>query len=182
MKNLILQPGEEVAVVFRQALATLCLPVLIAIVLIILPFWYALRYALFQSYSGFLAVWVAIVCVLFLRRYYLWRREKYIVTTVRFVKAAHEGVFKHVVSETMLDRILNISYRTTGPWSMMAGFGDVDIQVVGRIEPIVAKSVHKPALVKEFLWRLHEAATQGKRAVSAEYLAEEFVKPNQPVR
>lgn len=108
----------------------------------------------------------------------LWRREKYIVTTRRLVKTVHESVFRQVVTETTLDRILNISFRTTGPWSMLARFGDIDVQVVGRMEPIVVKSVRTPAQTKEFLWRLHERATANSPHAVASH-ARSYVGPNQ---
>ena len=106
-------------------------------------------------------------------------RSKYIITTERLVKTVHESMFRQVVSETSLDRILNISFRSTGPWSVVAGFGDIDVQVVGRLEPIVVRSVNRPAVVKEFIWRLHEQAVKSTGKEHAKL--NEYAKPNQPI-
>jgi hypothetical protein len=159
MRSLILQAEEEVVAVFRQSRAVLVLPAVASAAAILLPVWYAVRYELLSALAFWLLLWSLVVLVWFVGRVYLWHRETYTITTRRLVKSVHEKVFQQVVSETALDRILNVSYRTTGAWSVVGKFGNVDVQVVGRLEPIVVKAVHDPAVMKEFLWRLHEQAT-----------------------
>lgn len=164
MRSLILQADEEVVAVFRQSLAVLALPGLASVVAVLVPLWYALRYELLSALAFWLFLWTLLVCLWFVSKVYLWQRETYTVTTKRLIKSVHEKVFHQVVSETALGRILNVSYRTTGAWSVVAKFGSVDIQVVGRLEPIVIKAVRDPAVMKEFIWRIHErAAESGER-------------------
>lgn len=178
MRSIILQPGEEVVTVFRQSPAILAFPALLVMVVLILPFWYASKYALIGRLGIMLFVWTAVVFFWFVEKLVLWRREKYIVTTSRFVKTSHLSVFKQEVTETALDRILNVSFRTTGLWSMVAGFGSIDLQVVGRMEPIVVKSIYRPGEVKEFLWRLHEQSLAGRASAHG---MQEYGLPNQRV-
>lgn len=178
MRSIILQPGEEIVTVFRQSPAILLFPTLVAAVVLILPFWYASTYALVGRLGIWLFIWTMIVSIWFIEKLVLWRREKYIVTTARFVKTSHQSVFKQEVTETALDRILNVSFRTTGPWSMIAGFGNIDLQVVGRMEPIIVKSVYRPGEVKEFLWRLHEQSLAGRTSAHG---MQEYGLPNQRV-
>lgn len=178
MRSIILQPDEEVVTVFRQSPAILTFPALVATVLLFVPFWYATKYSLVGSLKFWLFIWALLVFGWFLEKLVLWHREKYIVTTTRFVKTSHQNVFKQEVSETALDRILNVSFRTTGPWSMITGFGDIDLQVVGRVDPIIVKSVQRPAVVKEFLWRLHEQSLADRPTA---HNMQEYGMPNQRV-
>ncbi len=177
MQAIILNSGEEVVLQFRRSIAVLAGPLVLTFVLIVLPVWYVNHYALSGYVGTFLFWWCVLVVAWFVRRFFLWHRERYIVTTHRFVKTGHDSVFRQTVSETALDRMLNISLRTTGVWSVLAGFGDIDLQVVGRLEPIIIRSVQRPGVVKEFLWRLHEKT--GKTAGGS--AGEEYVKPNQPI-
>lgn len=164
---------------FRSSPAVLARYILVSVVLLLLVLWYVFKYQLLAIYWPWILVVTGIVALWCLQKYYLWHREKYIITTERLVKTIHESMFKQVVSETSLDRILNISFRSTGAWSVVAGFGDIDVQVVGRLEPIIVRSVNRPAVVKEFIWRLHEQAV---RATGKEHAKlNEYAKPNQPI-
>ncbi len=178
MRSIILQPDEEVVTIFRQSPAVLAFPALVAVVLLLLPFWYVIKYSLVSSLQFWLFIWVLLILSWFLEKVILWHREKYIVTTTRFVKTSHQNIFKQEVSETALDRILNVSFRTTGPWSMLTGYGDIDLQVVGRVDPIIVKSVQRPAVVKEFLWRLHEQSLADRPTA---HNMQEYGMPNQRV-
>jgi hypothetical protein len=90
----------------------------------------------------------------------LWYLDVYRVTTARFIKSTYRTIFHQQVSETSLERILNISFKTTGPWSVVMNYGDVELQVVGKMEPIVVKNVKNPGLIKEYLLRLHEQTSK----------------------
>lgn len=99
---------------------------------------------------------------------------------------SHEGLFKKLVIETPLDRILNVSYKTTGFFSSIFSFGDVEVQVVGLIEPIVLKQVRYPAKLKDRLWKAHEDSLKGPHRFDAESIPEiqqqiGYTKKNQKV-
>lgn len=163
MHNLILQEGEEIILRFRRSSAVLVPSAVLVLALLGAPIWYGVRYSVLDAIFRLYPLWAAVVGLWFLHRCFLWLREVYTVSTHRFVKVSHESVFQRVVTETALDRILNVSLRTTGPWSMLAGFGDIHLQVVGRVDPLVVRSVAHPAEVKEFLWRLHEQSLAHSR-------------------
>jgi hypothetical protein len=69
-------------------------------------------------------------------------------------------LFKKTFVETPLDRILNVSYKTTGFWSSILGFGNVEVQVVGLIEPIIFQNVSRPGPLKDYIWKAHERAAK----------------------
>ena len=179
MRSIILKPEEKVVMLFRSSPAVLFRYALLTFVVLLLVLWYTLKYQLFAVYGVWAFLLICLTILWFFQKYYLWHREKYIITTERLVKTVHESMFRQVVSETSLDRILNISFRSTGPWSVVAGFGDIDVQVVGRLEPIVVRSVNRPAVVKEFIWRLHEQAVKSTGKEHAKL--NEYAKPNQPI-
>lgn len=181
MRSLILQPNEEIAVVFRQTPLVLWWQTAILLGAIGVPSWYVLHYELVAPAHTLLGIWVLIVVVWWVRHIYLWSVERYIVTTKRFVKVSHESVFRHVVTETALDRILNISFRTTGMLSVMGRFGDIELQVVGLLNPIVVENIADPTAIKEFLWRLHEkaVAARGVHQPGGPQFTVDYTKPNQ---
>lgn len=181
MRSLILQPDEEIAVVFRQTPLVLWWHTTALLCAIIVPSWYALHYELVAPARTVLGVWILIAGIWWARHIYLWSVERYIVTTKRFVKVAHESVFRHVVTETALDRILNISFRTTGMLSVLGRFGDIELQVVGLLNPIVVENIADPTAIKEFLWRLHEkaVAARGVHKPGGPQYTVDYTKPNQ---
>lgn len=183
MRSLILQPNEEIAVVFRQTPLALWWQTLVLFCAIVVPSWYVLHFELMAAARTVLSLWLLVACVWWARHTYLWSVQRYIVTTKRFVKVAHESVFRHVVTETALDRILNISSRTTGVLSVIGRFGNIELQVVGLLNPIVVENIADPTAVKEFLWRLHEKALTTKSATSGSLHGPQstvdYAKPNQ---
>lgn len=178
MHTLLLQPGEEVILRFRRSRAVLVPACLLVLVLLGLPLWYGLQYTVLAAVLRLYPWWCVLVLGWFAHGFFLWFREVYTVSTHRFVKVAHEGIFQRIITETALDRILNVSWRTTGPWSMLASFGDIHLQVVGRVEPLVVRSVANPAEVKEFLWRLHEDALARAHALHG---MQQYSTPQQKV-
>lgn len=181
MRSLILQSNEEIAVVFRQTPLVLWWQTAALLCAVIVPGWYVVHYELVAVARSALSVWVFVACLWWARYVYLWSVERYIVTTKRFIKVAHESVFRHIVTETALDRILNISFRTTGMLSVLGRFGNIELQVVGLLNPIVVENIADPTAVKEFLWRLHEkaVATKGASGAHGPQYSVDYTKPNQ---
>ncbi len=176
MKSLILQSGENVVSVFRQSKAVLFFPFLIAIFAIIIPAWFLWSQGALSTLFEIYILWCVGAALWVCNRIFLWYRETYTITTLRLVKSTHEHVFRQVVSESNLTSILNISFETSGPWSVVAGFGNVEVQVAGRLDPIRLIAIAQPGVVKEFLWRLH----QNSVARSGLGHTPVFTKPNQP--
>jgi hypothetical protein len=151
-----------------------------------IPWYFALKYELFVRYRSLLLLWTLIVFIYALREYILWTRRKYIITTNRLIRISHEGLFKKLVMETPLERILNVSYKTTGLWSSLMKYGDVEVQVVGLMEPIILDNIKRPQSVKDYLWHLHQSKTKNKNEYTNEQIAHiqeraGYTKPNQKV-
>ncbi len=81
---------------------------------------------------------------------------RYVVTSHRLIKISRHGWFKLLVVETTLDRILNVSYKTTGMLSSLFQYGHVEVQAVGLMEPIILDYIAEPAQIKDYLWDAHQ--------------------------
>jgi membrane protein YdbS with pleckstrin-like domain len=156
----------------------------IAVLLIVL--YPILFYGLWDEYGRIIIVVLVVLLALILRQAFIWRLNRYIITNERLIKIAHTGVFKRLVIETPLERILNVSFKTTGFLSSLFRFGDVEVQVVGLMEPVVLKNISQPGHVKDYLWKLHLARASGPphlEGTRTEKLQEEigYTKHNQRI-
>lgn len=150
-----LRPEEQLLRVYHQSAHVLLNPISLSLAAIVVPLIPLVRYGLFREYLGLVLLYIIIVLGVLIRKIIIWKFNKYIITNQRLIKTSHEGLFKRLVVETPLDRILNVSYKTTGMISVLLDFGDVEVQVVGLIEPILLKNIPYPAKIKDYLWQAH---------------------------
>lgn len=181
MHGILLQPGERVVRVFRQTRLELVEPFVITALLLGIPWWYVTRFGLLE-FRPWVALWSIVPVVYCLRVCILWSLQRYIITNKRLVKSHYNSLFKKVVVETPLERILNVSFKTTGIISVLGRFGDVEVQVVGLIDPVVLKSIIQPERIKEYLWRAHSESVKNKE-FDPVHIQEEigYTKHNQKV-
>jgi hypothetical protein len=156
MAHFALHSGEHLKEIYHQTEIVLSKTVLIVLAALYIPWFLALKYDLFVQYRRLLLFWTLVVLVYAIREYMIWTFNKYIITSERLVVLSHVGLFKRVVIETPLERILNISYKTTGFWSSLFRYGDVEVQVVGLIEPLILRNIKQPREIKDYLWQLHQ--------------------------
>ena len=159
-----LHDGEQVLKLLRQTKLILLPAAVVCFLLLYIPWLLMFRYDVGQPFRGIVFVFTIGVLGYFSREFVLWRRNKYAITNKRLIKYAHIGLFKKTVIETPIERVLNVSYKTTGLLSSTTRFGDVEVQVVGLIEPIVLKNVRYPEKIKDFLWDLHNKTGGGHSA------------------
>lgn len=158
-----LHDDEELFAVYHQTLHVLAKHFGIALAVILIPGIPLVRYGLFGQYRGLYFLLVLIAFAYFAKHLTIWFLNSYIITSHRLIKISHEGLFKKLILETPLDRILNVSYKTTGIASSIFGYGDVEVQVVGLMEPMILKHIGQPAQIKDYLWKAH-LEFSGKRA------------------
>lgn len=159
----VLHDMEHVRETYHQSLFVLVKPFLLSALILLVPWYFVSQYQA-DSLRRILIFWTILVVVYFLRVLMIWRLNTYVVTNKRLIKMSHEGIFQRTVVETPHERILNVSYKTTGFTSVLFRFGDVEVQVVGLVEPIILKNISRPAEIKDYLWLLHTrvVTTQGK--------------------
>jgi hypothetical protein len=149
---------ENLLQIYRKHEITLVPKVLQIFVLIFIPWFFGLKYNFVfasQAHVKIFLAWTILVAFYALHAFMLWAINVYMLTTKRLLHIQHTGFFKKFVTETPLDRILNVSFSTSGFFSTIFHYGDVHVQIVGLEHPIVLNSVPNPSDVKDFIWKLH---------------------------
>lgn len=150
---------EKVLAIYRKHRVTLTPQILQYLILLLIPWYLGMKYEFILSetwHTSLFLAWTILIGVLLIRALLLYLKNVYIVTNKRLLHIEHNGLMKKYVIETPLDRILNVSYRTTGLTSTLSHYGDVLVQVVGLEEPLVLKHIPNPAKVKDFIWKMHQ--------------------------
>lgn len=156
MHRFRLLEGEHHKNTYRESMLFLFEPLIVVLLAVFLPLYFLWQYELLSQF-GSVIIFVAVIGIgWFLRDAMIWYRNSYVLTNQRLIIFDHEGLLKHAVIETPLERILNVSFRTTGVLSALFDFGDVEVQVVGVVEPVILKHVPNPAEIKDYLWDLHK--------------------------
>lgn len=151
---------ENLLQIYRKHEMTLVPKILQVFVLIFVPWYFGLKYDwVFASptHTKIFGAWTLLVAAYAFHVFLIWAINVYMVTTKRLLHIQHTGLFKKYVTETPLDRILNVGFSTTGVFSTLFHYGDVFVQVVGIEHPLVLKSVPNPSDVKDFIWKLHHS-------------------------
>ncbi len=151
-----LLPEEHIKKIYRQHSLFWFKYLLLIAVVDFGIFYFIINYDVFSRLSKIFAVIVLGTLIFFAKELYIWSKNIYAVTNKRLVVMHHDGLFKKTVIETPLERILNVSYRLTGSMSVLFGFGDVEVQVVGLVEPVILKHIPQPEAIKDYLWLLHK--------------------------
>jgi hypothetical protein len=186
MAKLAYHHGEHVLHIYRQAKAVLAKPLLLTFLLLYIPWFFLLKYGLAGEYRTLLFIYSLAIVAYALREYIVWRLNKYIITDKRLISIIHLKIFRKLVIETPLERILNVSFKTTGMWSSLMGFGNVEVQVVGLMEPIILRHIRRPSKIKDYLWHLHSRQTKTSHAFSEQSISDiqeqiGYTKANQKI-
>jgi hypothetical protein len=154
--KITLHDMEHIEHTYHQSELVLIRPVIIILVAIYLPWYFALQYGVYVQYRNWLLVWTLIVLAYAIREYMVWSLNRYIITNKRLIRVSHDGVFKKTVVETPWERVLNVSYKTIGLLSSLFVYGNVEVQVVGLMEPIILEKIKHPRKIKDYLWEMHQ--------------------------
>lgn len=158
-----LKENEHIRDTYRQSKTVLLKPAFVAISVICITWYLATQYQVMDQVLLPFQLLVLIMIGYFLKAVAIWRLNIYYITNQRLIKVAHLGPFKRVVIETPHERILNVSYKTTGITSILFKYGDVIVQVVGLMEPVILSHIAHPAKIKDYIWEIHQrmVKTQG---------------------
>jgi uncharacterized membrane protein YdbT with pleckstrin-like domain len=161
--NIGLKDMEHIRQVYRQSPFVLIHPVGLSALIFIVIGYLGIRFSVegplrMVFYAALIATALHMIKV-----FIIWRRNTYVVTNQRLLIYSQKGLFDQVVVETPHERILNVSYRTEGIVSSMVGYGDVVVQVVGLMEPMILKNIAMPMEIKDYLWEMHKRLAQDKK-------------------
>jgi uncharacterized membrane protein YdbT with pleckstrin-like domain len=79
-----------------------------------------------------------------------------IITDIRVVDVDQSGLFSHTVSELHIDKIEDVTSKTTGIFGTIFNYGDVFIQTAGTIERFEFDNVPNPAAIEKLILDLYE--------------------------
>ncbi len=155
--NIALKDFEHIRQIYRQSPYILLHPLIISFVAIALPLYSVFRYASGNSaLRNAILIWSVGVILYTFRIILIWRLNTYVITNQRIIHYAQKGLFDQTVTETPHERVLNVSYKTEGFVSRVLGYGDIVVQVVGLMEPIILKNMDTPIPIKDYLWEMHK--------------------------
>jgi len=162
-----LKDREEVRHVTRRHVLTMFPPLVLALVLIVAPFF--LMFPLFAW--GFIGVAMFFVAVLIgigvaLRTLLLWDADILIVTNLRLVDVDQRGIFSRSVSEAPLDAIQDVSWSRNGIIQTVFRMGGLKVQTAGATANIEAKDIPHAEAVHELINDLRQRST-GKVLVTS---------------
>ncbi len=160
--KIALKENERIRQVYRQSPFVLVHPVgLSAIILIVLGY-LMFRFSITGPLRAIIFGAIVIIALHIARVLVIWKLNQYVVTNQRLLHYGQKGLFDQTVVETPHERILNVSYKTEGIISRIVGYGDVVVQIVGLMEPIVLKDIDEPMEIKDYLWELHKRIAKDK--------------------
>ena len=164
-----LKEGENVVRLTRRHILTLAPPLLLALVLIVLPFF--LLFPLFDL--GVIGVVMFAAAVLFgigvaYRGVMLWDADVLILTTHRLVDVDQKGLFTRNVTEAQLANIQDVSWSKKGFWQTVLGMGSVQVQTAGSANKIEAIHIAEPQRLAEFLNDMRHQTSPKKALVDPE--------------
>jgi len=79
-----------------------------------------------------------------------------VITNIRIVDVTQVGLFSHTVSELHIDKIEDVTSRTTGIFGTIFNYGDVYIQTAAAVERFEFNDVPNPAEIEKVILDLYE--------------------------
>jgi len=147
-----LKDDEAVRAVVRRHLATLLPQLLLAMLFIVVPFFF-----LFPLFSWgipgviLFGIVFSVGAVIAARGLYLWDADVLILTTERAIDVDQKGLLSRRVSEAPLALIQDVSWKREGVWQTVFRMGGVSIQTAGATTTIQADAIPRPEQVHELI-------------------------------
>ena len=79
-----------------------------------------------------------------------------VITNVRVVESSQTGLFDHIVSELHIDKIEDVSSKTTGVFGTIFDYGTVTVQTAGTLEKFEFDNVPNPGQIEKIILDLYE--------------------------
>lgn len=153
-----LKENEKILAMRRKSEVVLFKPVALVFIAIYVPWYFLLKYGLVNDYKKWLVLWTFLVFAYALYVYLLWLLNVYLITDKRVVLVHYKNLFSKAVTESPFDHIGNISFKTTGFFSSLFNFGEVEIQITGLSRAIMLAQIKNPSEIKDLLWQLKAKA------------------------
>jgi len=147
-----LKDGEKVSFIVRRHPITLGPGLLLALILIVLPFF--LMFPMFSWGVFGLVLFVVSVVIgiaIAIRTLLVWDSDVMILTNIRLVDVDQKGIFTRLVTEALLDKIQDVSWSKVGIIESIFRVGTVKVQTAGTSATIEAHKVSKPEMLHQMI-------------------------------
>ncbi len=164
------QPQDEITqrVIYKHIMAIA--PILIAMVLVLIAAFVGIIFynQNSQQLTGSIPQWVvsiigfgllAFIFFLLLGTFWIWRRNKIIITNQHIVDIDQIGLFNQTVSTLRLEEIQDISASIKGPVQTFFQYGTVVIQTAGERANFVFDYVPNPYEIEHYILEIRKTHT-----------------------
>ena len=153
MFKLKLREKEKIILASRQTQWVWGKAVLLAFVLIYLPWAFYSEYELqdIVSLRRILIFWTLLCLLYALNKYLLWLINAYVITDQRIISIAYPTLFAKTVEEADLGSIATITCKTQGIFEAMFKTGKVIISFSNATKAFELEKVHEPEYLKELI-------------------------------
>jgi len=97
---------------------------------------------------------IAAIVLLTVGTFWIWRRNKVVITNKHVVDVDQIGLFNREVSTLRLEEIQDVSAKINGPLQTMLGYGTLIIQTAGERENFVFDYVPDPYKLENYIIEL----------------------------
>lgn len=107
---------------------------------------------IFVTLIGFALI--AVIVLLTVGTFWIWRRNKVVITNKHVVDVDQIGLFNREVSTLRLEEIQDVTAKVNGPLQTMLGYGTLIIQTAGERENFVFDYVPEPYKLENYIIEL----------------------------
>lgn len=100
-------------------------------------------------------IWVIFGGIYAFYHYYIWKKDKYILTDSRIIVKEQKTLFSKQVSEANLNNITDVTYNIKGIWATFFNYGTVEAETASS-DPLKLKNVAKPHKIQELILDLRK--------------------------
>ncbi len=153
----VIQPklNERVEAVFRRHRLTLVLPLLLAGVLITLPWFWLFSFMRLGAWGvAILGLPIVTGLVIGLRAVLLWDANAFIITNERVVHVSQGGIFHRMVQEIALHAIYELACESRGIFETCFGIGTLRVRAGGAAKELIVGQLATPERARAAIERL----------------------------
>lgn len=147
-----LKDAEDVKLVVRRHPVTLAPGLLLAALLIVVPFFFLFRLFGFGIIGVVIfGLSILVGAAIAVKTILLWNADVFIITTLRVVDVDQRGLFARFVTEAPLATIQDVSWNRHGIVDTLWKIGSLKVQTVGTSADILVRRVAHPERIHELL-------------------------------
>ena len=149
------ESDEEIIEEIRQHSIVLAAPffkVFVGFVIVVFIF---LTFGAGFIFSLAFFAWVIFGGIYTFYHYFIWRKDKYILTNSRIIIKEQKTFFSKQVSEAKLEDITDVTYKVKGFWATIFNYGIVKVQTASS-DPLKLVNVAKPHKIQNLMLDLRD--------------------------